>query len=80
MPSNTTGAGMAADLKIQAHRVRQILDAMPRKERERRMAAHTMRSDDGKSTVRFTMPHLDPEMRHRVAMSSGRRARVRRGA
>jgi hypothetical protein len=71
---------MAADLKLTAHAVRQRLDAMPRKERERRMAAHTITGPDGKATVRYLMPHIAPEMRHRVAMSSGRRARVRKGA
>lgn len=63
-----------ADLKRQAHEVRQRVNAMPRKDRERRMFSRiTKRAEDGTPiAVAYDVPRLVPRERHRFAWSARR--------
>lgn len=75
MPSVTTGAAMAADLKRTAHAVRMRRDQMPAEERRRYLIRFTYKVDGGGERARYQLPALvNP---HAVATSTGRRARVR---
>lgn len=79
MPSYRCGAALAADLKIMSHEARQRVDAMPPEERRKRLVALVYWADNGVPSVRYRHPHIDGRTRHSLAMSTGRRARVRRG-
>ena len=77
MPSNITGSGQSADLKIHAHAVRQRIAAMTPEERRKRMARYVYTTEDGGKRERYVVANLDPQSRHTLAMSTGRRSRVR---
>ena len=79
MPSYRCGSGLAADLKIMAQQARQSIDAMSPEERRKRLVAYTYKTAAGVTAVRYRHPRLDGKCLHSLAMSTGRRARVRRG-
>ena len=58
-----------ADLKRHAHDVRQRIDAMPEKQRQRLMSSRvSKRAEDGTPiAVAFSPPSLSPRDRHRWA-------------
>ena len=69
MASVTTGCGMSAALKIQAHAVRTAIERMPRADRERYLRTAKIDGRGVLVTTTNTMPRIRAADRHRAAVS-----------